>query len=121
MQILEVPEAESESEDDTPQPVALRPRPSALGSLDRWSSWDIPSLTLPKAKRQGAGLRIATNPDFSSSKSQVSFNVLCSLHGRSQRFVGTSQELGGTNSLRVPPSARRQVSNPRYVQCSFCT
>lgn len=78
MQILEVPEADSESEDDAPpQPVALRPRPPALGALDRWSSWDIPSLTLPKAKRQGAGLRIATNPDFSSSKSQVSSNDFC--------------------------------------------
>lgn len=75
MQILEVPEAESDSEDDAPTiPVALRPRPSGLDALDRWSSWDVPSLTLPKAKRQGAGLRIATNPDFSSSVSQVSLN-----------------------------------------------
>lgn len=80
MQILEVPEAESESEDDASKAsVALRPRPNALGALDRWSSWDIPSLTLPKAKRQGAGLRIATNPDFSTS--QVSANELCRLKG----------------------------------------
>lgn len=84
MQILEVPEADSESEDDAPtQPVALRPRPPALGALDRWSSWDIPSLTLPKAKRQGAGLRIATDPDFSSS--QVSSDDFCGLDGESCR------------------------------------
>lgn len=112
MQILEEPEADSESEDDAPtQPVALRPRPPAL---DRWSSWDIPSLTLPKAKRQGAGLRIATNPDFSSS--QVSLEDFSGLHGESyRRFVWDHQELVGTASLRLPPSARRQAYNPRYL------
>lgn len=115
MQILEVPEAESESEDEVPTlPVAPRPRPTPLGALDRWSSWDIPSLTLPKAKRQGAGLRIATNPDFSSS--QVSPDGFYNLDGWFHRlfFLGR-QELVGTASLRLPPSARRQAYNPRYL------
>lgn len=70
MHILEIAEPDEEH-GVMPQNVALRSRPNALGALDRWSSWDVPSLTLPKAKKSASGLRISTNTQYTTSLSQV--------------------------------------------------